>query len=159
MAPDAQLFAPFGSFIAPPDKPGTRSFYSDHFGPPGLGEPVFHTNLVDPSTLPLTVDRIERHPRAAQTFVPLDVSRYVVAVMPSDPDGNPLPAEALAFLVPGSLGVIYGAGVWHLGACVVDRTGSFAVLMRRRGDETDDEFRQIERLVLHPRQLVSQDAP
>lgn len=157
--PDADLFAPFGSFIVPPSLAGERSYYSSHVGPAELGPPVLHTNLVAPSALPLTVERIERHPHAAQSFVPLDVDRYVVAVMPSDPSGNPRPELTLAFLVPGATGVIYHAGVWHLGATVIDRVGSFAVLMRRREDGTDDEFRQIDRLVLHQHALLSPTAP
>jgi ureidoglycolate lyase len=41
------------------------------------------------------------------------------------------------------MGVIYRAGVWHAGAAVLDRPGSFAVLMWRCGDDGDDEFRAI----------------
>jgi ureidoglycolate lyase len=148
LSPDRQLFAPYGTFVQPPKEPGQRAFYSQHLGDEGLGAPVFHTNHVRPSVLPLRLTRIERHPRADQAFVPLDVGRYVVAVMPSDADGNPLPDQTLAFLVPGSVGVIYRTGVWHLGATVLDRPGSFAVLMRRRGDDTDDEFREISGLVI-----------
>jgi ureidoglycolate lyase len=143
LPPDPDRMAPFGTFVTPPADIGQRSFYSRHLGPPDLGPPVFHTNRVRPAELPLTATRVERHPRAEQTFLPLDVSRYVVVVMPSDAAGNPRLDAAIAFLVPGSIGVIYRAGVWHLGATVLDQVGSFAVLMRRRGDETDDEFRQI----------------
>lgn len=155
LPPDPQLFAPFGAFILPPAQPGQRAFYSQHLGAADLGEPVFHTNHVRPSTLPLTITRIERHPRAEQSFVPLDVTRYIVAVMPSDAAGDPVFDETLAFLVPGSVGVIYRTGVWHLGATVLDRPGSFAVLMRRRGDATDDEFREVPGMMIEdqPRML------
>lgn len=146
--PDAARFAPFGVFVTPPAQPGARAFYSRHLGDAALGAPVFHTNHVRPSTLPLTADRVERHPRADQAFVPLDVSRYVVVAMPSDAAGDPVPEKAVAFVVPGSVGVIFHTGVWHMGATVLDRPGSFAVLMRRRGDETDDEFRDIRRLLI-----------
>lgn len=147
--PDPDMFAPYGTFILPPKEPGQRSMYSAHLGPSGLGEPVFHTNHVRPSTLPLSVTKIERHPHAEQAFIPLDVAWYVVAVVPSTPTGAPIPEKTLAFLVPGSVGVIYRTGVWHLGATVLNRAGSFAVLMRRRGDESDDEFRQISAVTLH----------
>ena len=148
LPPDPEVFAPYGLFVVPPEEPGQRAHYSQYLGPSSLGEPAFHTNHVRASGLPLKVSKIERHPRAEQVFVPLDVARYVIAVMPSDAAGDPMLDKVRAFVVPGSVGVIYRAGVWHLGATVLDRTGSFAVLMRRRGDDGDDEFRQIPELTL-----------
>ena len=147
---DADVFAPYGTFVTPPAEPGQRAMYSAHLGCSALGELAFHTNHVRPSVLPLDITKIERHPYAEQAFVPLDVARYVVAVAPSDPTGAPMLEQMLAFLVPGSVGVIYQTGVWHLGATVLDRAGSFAVLMRRHGDARDDEFREIKPLTLHP---------
>lgn len=149
LPPDPAAFAPFGQFIAPPREPGKRAFYSEalHNRPPSAA-PVLHVNNVAPSTLPLGVTWLERHPHAAQCFMPLDVSRYVVLVMPSDAQGLPLPALARGFLVPGNMGVIYGTNVWHLGATVLDRPGHFTVLMWRGGHEQDDEFRAIAPLTL-----------
>lgn len=143
-APDAAAFAPYGRFVTPPDLPGTRALYSDAFAVhPGDTAAVVHVNHVQVSSLPMVVSKIERHPHAAQCFIPLDVARYGVLVMPSDAAGNPMPERALGFLVPGSVGVIYNPGVWHLGATVFDRTGYFAVLMWRGGAAADDEFRTI----------------
>jgi ureidoglycolate lyase len=138
---DLALFAPYGTFVVPPIEVGQRANLSQHLGLPSLGELAFHTNRVQPSRLPLTVTKIERHPRAEQIFIPLNVARYVIAVLPSDDAGEPIPEKVQAFVVPGSIGVIYRAGVWHLGATVLDQTGGFAVLMRRRGDGGDDELR------------------
>jgi ureidoglycolate lyase len=142
--PDPEAFAAFGTFVRPPGRFGERTFFSDHLGGRADGaEPVLHVNKVRTVTLPHEVVRVERHPRADQVFLPLDVSRYLVVVMPSDTAGAPVPDWARAFLVPGNLGVIYHANVWHAGATVLDRPGSFAVLMWRRGDDGDDEFRAI----------------
>lgn len=147
--PDPQAFAPYGAFILPPDQPGRRAFYSEALQPrPPGAVPVLHVNHVPASTLPLTVTGLERHPHAAQCFMPLDVARYVVLVMPSDDNGLPLPSQALGFLVPGTIGVIYHADVWHLGATVLDRPGHFTVLMWRGGVTEDDVFRTIEPLTL-----------
>lgn len=148
-APDAESFRPFGSFLTPPDAEGQRSFYSAHLTaqPPGSA-PVLHVNHVPESRLPLEVTRVERHPHAAQCFVPLDVARYAVLVMPSDADGLPAPDRARAYLVPGTTGVIYAPGVWHMGATVLDRPGHFTVLMWRGGAEPDDEFQEIPPLFL-----------
>ncbi len=147
--PDAAAFAPFGRFVTPPATPGERAFYSDAFaGAPADTGAVIHVNHVLASAFPLSVTRIERHPHAAQCFVPLDVARYVVAVMPSDAAGDPEPRGLLAFEVPGDTGVIYAPGVWHLGATVLDRSGHFVVTMWRGGAQPDDAFRDIDPILL-----------
>ncbi len=149
LPPDAAAFAPFGQFVVPPDAPGARRFYSDAFaGAPADTVPVIHVNHVHHRVLPFAIGQIERHPHAAQCFVPLDVLRYAVVVLPSDPNGDPDPAGALGFVVPGTMGVIYAPGVWHLGATVLDRDGSFVVTMWRDGAQADDEFRDISPLTL-----------
>ena len=142
--PRAEALAPFATLIAPPTGAEPRAFYSQHLadGPDGAALQV-HVNTVLSSALPLQISKVERHPFAAQAFVPLDVARYIVAVFPSSPEGEPIMGEASAFLVPGTLGVIFAPGVWHLGATVLDRTGHFVVMMRRRNDEHDDVFLQV----------------
>ncbi|OAN79495.1 hypothetical protein A8B78_12260 [Jannaschia sp. EhC01] len=149
LPPDAAAFAPYGHLVVPPDVPGRRQFYSDtlHTRPSGSA-PVLHVNHVLPQSLPVEVSGIERHPHAAQCFLPLDVARYVVMVMPSDDQGQPAPDRALAFLMPGTMGISYNPGVWHLGATVLDRPGHFAVLMWRGGPQQDDEFRTIAPMTL-----------
>lgn len=139
--PSADEFAPFGTFIAKPGEPGQRSFYSDWLGGDGLAA-VFHVNNVLPASLPVTLSKLERHPHAAQCFVPLDVSRYLVTVAPSLPDGSADLDSLKSYLLPGSVGVVYAQGVWHAGASVLDRSGAFAVLMWR-GANDDDVFADI----------------
>lgn len=148
-APDATAFAPYGHLVVPPDTPGRREFYSDTLQTRPLDSaPVLHVNHVLPLTLPIEVSGIERHPHAAQCFLPIDVARYVVMVMPSDDAGQPLPDRTLAFLMPGTMGVSYNPGVWHLGATVLDRPGHFTVLMWRGGPQQDDEFRSIAPMII-----------
>jgi ureidoglycolate lyase len=147
--PDAAVFAGFGRFVTGPGEPGSRSFYSDSLHTrPDTSAPVLHVNNVPESRLPLAVSQVERHPYAAQCFFPLDVSRYVVMVMPSDAAGLPQTDLARGFVVPGTMGVIYNPGVWHLGATVLDRPGHFSVLMWRGGRLQDDDFRAIAPLTL-----------
>lgn len=147
--PDPDAFAAYGHLVTPPDLPGKRQFYSDTLHTRAKDSaPVLHVNHVTPQSLPIEVSEIERHPHAAQCFFPLDVSRYVVMVMPSDDTGQPHPDLALAFLMPGTMGVIFNPGVWHLGATVLDRAGHFTVLMWRGGPQQDDEFRTIAPLTL-----------
>lgn len=147
--PDATTFGPYGHLVTHPDTPGKRQFYSDTLHQrPAASAPVLHVNHVLPTTFPIKVSGIERHPHAAQCFFPLDVARYVVMVMPSDDTGAPRTEQALAFLMPGTMGVIFNPGVWHLGATVLDRPGRFTVLMWRGGPLQDDEFRTIAPLTL-----------
>lgn len=147
--PEAGAFARFGRWVVPPDAPGKRQYYSDALHERhAQSAPVLHVNHVLPQSLPLTVDTVERHPFAGQCFFPLDVSRYAVLAMPSDDEGRPRPDEAVAFLVPGTIGVIFHPGVWHLGATVLDRPGHFTVLMWRGGPIEDDVFRSIPPLTL-----------
>ncbi|MBB96130.1 MAG: ureidoglycolate hydrolase [Rhodobacteraceae bacterium] len=141
----AAIFAPFGAVIDRPAEPGTRKGFTDYLGSDRPdGTPAFHTNHMAPMALPMTLDVMERHPHTAQAFVPLDVSRYLVTVAPSDAQGAPDLARMQAFVVPGSLGVIYGRNVWHAPAAVLDRHGSFAVLMWRVGGGEDDVFVDID---------------
>ncbi len=47
----------------------------------------------------------------------------------------------MCFLMPGTMGVIYGRNTWHAAITVLDRPGSFAVSMWR-GAEDDDVMAQ-----------------
>ena len=124
-APEAALFAPYGAFIDVPARVGDRRLYSEWLTPVVDLAPQFHTNRVAASALPLTIDRMERHPHAAQVFLPLDATRYVVTVMAADATGAPDAASACAFLLPPTLGVVYRAGVWHAGIATLDRVVDF----------------------------------
>jgi ureidoglycolate lyase len=142
LTPDAGRFAPYGTFVDAPERVGVRRMFSDWLAPvPGLAL-QFHTNRVKASALPLTINRVERHPHVAQVFLPLDVGRYVVTVMAADAAGAPDPASVLSFLLPPTLGVVYRAGVWHAGITALDREASFGVLMWR-GAPDDDVFAAI----------------
>lgn len=147
--PDPEAFAPFGSFITPPEEFGGRAHFEAWLEPVANRAPHYHLNRVAPSTLPITVRRVERHPHAAQLFLPVGVARYLVTVMPSGSSGAPDPAGASSFEIPGTLGVAYRPGVWHAGISVLDAPGSFAVMMWR-GGEDDDEFADIAPLIVSP---------
>jgi ureidoglycolate lyase len=144
--PDAAAFAPYGAFIEGPALHGDRRLYSDWLTPVAGLALQFHINSVPRSDLPLTLAQVERHPHAAQVFIPLDVSRYVVTVMP-DAGGAPDPTGTLTMILPGTMGVIYRPGAWHMGVTVLDRDGRFAVLMWR-GAVDDDVFTPITPLTL-----------
>ena len=142
-APDADAFAPFGAFLEPPADIGGRAMFSDWLEPVEGRAQHYHLNRAPTTSLPVVVERVECHPHAAQLFLPVGVSRYLVTVMPSDEVGAPDPTRALAFVVPGTMGVAYHPGTWHAGISVLDGGASFAVMMWRGGDDDDDVFASI----------------
>jgi ureidoglycolate lyase len=86
---------------------------------------------------------MERHEFSSQSFLPLDVSRWIVVVAPSGTDGGPDPSRAVAFLVGPSQGVTYDANTWHHPLTILDWPARFAVVMWRDGTRTDEEFRTL----------------
>ena len=87
---DPVAFAPYGAFVAPPSGFGERAAFNQWLEPVSGRSQHAHVNRVPCSTLPLTVDRVECHPHAAQLFLPMgEVSRYLVVVMPADAAGDP----------------------------------------------------------------------
>lgn len=143
----ATAFAPFGTIIDAPDAVGERRIFSDWLPSVDGLALQFHVNAVAPSAAPITVSQVECHPHAAQAFVPMDVSRYVVTVAPTGADGAPDLSGLVCLELPGTVGVIYNAGVWHAGVTALDRTAHFVVLMYR-GAPDDDVFRAIDPITI-----------
>lgn len=154
-APPAAL-SRFAVLVEPPEHPGDRRLYSDWLAPvPGL-TPQFHMNHVAPSALPLALSRVEAHPHAAQVFLPVDVERYVVTVMPGGDAPNP--AGAISVILPGTVGIAYRRGAWHAGMTVLGRPGRFAVLMWR-GAADDDRFAPIPTLTIAAPEALTGTGP
>ena len=133
----ASAFAPFGQLITAPDEVGGRSPTGGlSFDP---NRPVVlsttHARRVEE---PVVVRELERHPHSSQTFLPLEVRRWIVIVwLTCDAKG------VKAFEVGPGRGVTIARGVWHHGLTVLDDDARFAVLMWKDG-RTDDEFRPID---------------
>jgi ureidoglycolate lyase len=143
-------FAPFGTVVRSPEGPARTSF------PAALTNlrPDAHASLSAsrslPQTLPLTTTVMERHRFSTQTFLPLDVERYLVVVAPHSAHGTPDMRQARAFIVPGDTGISYGADTWHHPLIVLDRPGCFAVLLWRDGTSNDMETFTLEEPVVVP---------
>jgi ureidoglycolate lyase len=133
-------FAPFGDFFEAPSEAG-RKYYEDALGnlrteaKPSLSL-SFKGETPD---RPLTSDMMERHEFSSQTFVPVDVGRWLIVVAPHARTGGPDMAEAKAFIATGMQGVTYRPNTWHHGLTTLDRPGRFAVFMWRAGTK-DEEF-------------------
>ncbi len=111
--------------------------------------PALAAYRVEPSGLPFAAAVFERHPGSSQVFLPLDVARYLVAVAPATPAGEPDLDRAEAFVAGRGVGVHYRAGVWHVPLVALDRAGAFAMLMWEAGAADTIEHRLPEPLLIH----------
>ena len=125
-----EAFAPFGDVIDVPNEAG-RTYYEDALG--NL-RPTAHASLsvsLKPETpeRPLKADLLERHEFSSQTFVPIDVGRWLIVVAPQAAAGGPETAAVRAFIATGKQCVTYPANTWHHGLTVLDRPGRLDVFI------------------------------
>ncbi|MET0427111.1 MAG: ureidoglycolate lyase [Microvirga sp.] len=134
-------FERFGLIIRHDGAAGDRFDFSRVFESTDTGlVPRLHVNRVEPSTLPLTLTSLERHPAAWQTFLPLDVQRYLACVAIPLADGRPDLTTLQAWILDGQTGVAFAPGIWHAGATVFDAPARFAVIWPRRDAAGDTEM-------------------
>lgn len=140
----AEAFAPFGDVLAPPTEPG-RIYFEKGLknGRAGARPSLAVTHARPLAALPLRATVLERHEFSSQSFMPLDVSRWLVVVAPYGADGGPDPSRAIAFVAGPGQGVTYHMGTWHHGFTALDRPARFAIFMWRDGTSSDEEFRQL----------------
>ena len=100
--------------------------------------PVVAIYRIDAAPLPLRIPRLERHPLSSQLFVPMTASRYLVVTVPSDIKGDPVPAEAAAFVATGSQAINYQPGVWHCPLVALDQPADFVMAMGKALDPAID---------------------
>jgi ureidoglycolate lyase len=134
-------FAPFGDVVEVPNEPG-RKYYEDGLGNlrPAARPSLSVSLKAETFERPLRAELLERHEFSSQTFLPLDVGRWVIVVAPHAPNGGPDPGGVRAFIANGRQGVTYRSNTWHHGLTVLDRPGRFAVFMWRDGTKGDEEF-------------------
>ena len=135
-----EAFAPFGDVIDVPTEAG-RKYYEDALGNlrPNAHPSLSMTFRVETADRPLKSELLERHEFSSQTFVPVDVGRWLIVVAPHARAGGPDLAGLKAFIATGTQGVTYKPNTWHHGLTVLDRPGRFAVFMWRAGTR-DEEF-------------------
>lgn len=96
---------------------------------------------VEATALPYEFDRVERHPRGSQAFVPLDFCRFVVAVAP--PGEIVGAADMCAFVTNGQQGVNYHRGTWHM-PLIAPEKGQRFLIVDRAGDSPNCEERRLD---------------
>ncbi len=141
----APQFAPFGEVLQN-DGSLPRNFYAAATKPgDGPGELRFWVSHVEPITTELiSITQLERHPFAAQSFIPLSVSRWLIIVAPQLLDESPDIGRLRAFIAAPGVGICYRRGTWHRGTTVLNAAAQFGVLMWRRAARDDDEFYDLE---------------
>ena len=137
----AEAFAPFGDVLEAPSAPG-RHFFGDGLANRRAGAaPSLAVACVPALTsLPLTATRMERHEFSSQSFLALDVARWLVIVAPKAGNGRPDTARARAFLAGPGQGVTYRVDTWHHPLTVLDREARFAVLIWLEHSASDEEL-------------------
>jgi ureidoglycolate lyase len=138
-------FAPFGDVLSAPGEFG-RIYYTDALATlrPHARPSLSVAHIGPASAFPLRAERMERHEFSSQTFVPIDVSRYLVLVAPKSASGRPDVNCARAFLAGPSQGITYRHDVWHHPMCALDRPARFAIFMWLDGTGADEEFLSLE---------------
>ncbi len=139
-----EAFAPFGDVIDVPKEAG-RTYYEDALGNLRTqAKPSLSMSYRPPTPdRPLKSELMERHEFSSQTFVPVDVARWLIVVAPHAAKGGPDMAGARAFIATGQQGVTYKPDTWHHGLTTLDKPGRFAVFMWRAGTK-DEEFVPVE---------------
>jgi len=132
-------FAPFGTLVEYSAGENRRRLVDELQNTRAEQGPQLDFATVSPRALPISATKMERHRHSSQSFIPVDVARYLVVVAP-DADGAPDLARARAFAAGGRQSITYRAGVWHHPLTPLDRAGSFAILTFRAGDAGDEEW-------------------
>jgi ureidoglycolate lyase len=94
-----------------------------------------------PTSLPLQLEMIERHPLGSQAFIPLSPCKMVVVVAPPT-EGVEL-SELRAFVSNGRQGFNYRRGTWHM-PLISFEAGQEYLIIDRGGNEANCEEHMLE---------------
>jgi len=98
-----------------------------------------------PTSLPLRLDMVERHPLGSQAFVPLTRCKMLVVVAPPE---ESVDASALrAFVTNGRQGINYHRGTWHM-PLIAFEAGQEYLIIDRGGDEPNCDMHTLDEPVL-----------
>lgn len=137
----AAAFAPFGQVFERPHEFG-RYYASEALA---NGRAAAKPSLSFSRSRPLeatqlTAVKMERHEFSSQSFIPIEVSRYLIVVAPHGANGQPDAKRMTAFVARGDQGITYGMNVWHHPSVVLDRPALFGIFMWFEGGIGDEEF-------------------
>lgn len=98
-----------------------------------------------PTSLPLRLDMVERHPLGSQAFVPLRPCRMVIVVAP--PGEGVEASDLRAFVTNGRQGINYHRGTWHMPLIAFDAGQEF-LIVDRGGEEPNCEQHMLDTVVM-----------
>lgn len=98
-----------------------------------------------PTTLPLRIDMVERHPLGSQAFVPLTPCRMVIVV--AAPGEAVDAADLRAFVSNTRQGINYHRGTWHM-PLVAFEAGQEFLVIDRGGHEANCDTHRLGEFVL-----------
>ncbi len=94
-----------------------------------------------PTTLPLRLDMVERHPLGSQAFVPLTRCKMLIVVAPPE---ESVDAGALrAFVSNGRQGINYHRGTWHM-PLIAFEAGQEYLIIDRGGIEPNCDMHNLD---------------
>ena len=136
-----EAFAPYGDVVEAPAKPGRAYFEASLGNLRQAAQPrLWMLTKLPVAGLPLDITSLERHQFSSQTFVPIEIGRWLVVVAPRRADGGPDVERAQAFLPTQFQGVSYKPNTWHSGLNVFDKRARLTVFMWLDGSAADEEI-------------------
>jgi ureidoglycolate lyase len=87
-------------------------------------------------SLPVRITMLERHPRSAQTIVPMNAVGHLIVVALGD-GGGADESTLRAFLVGPDQGINYDPGIWHHPIIALGRPCAFFVQSWQDGSDRD----------------------
>lgn len=103
---------------------------------------VYMKATVASGTVPVKL--LERHPFSNQMFVPMNGTRNLVCVCPSDADGNPILSELRAFVAGAGQAFNFDPMVWHAPKQPVGGPGELVMQRWDDGTADDTELRHLD---------------
>jgi ureidoglycolate lyase len=98
-----------------------------------------------PTSLPLRLDMVERHPLGSQAFVPLSRCKMVIVVAPPE---ESVDASALrAFVTNGRQGINYHRGTWHMPLIAFEASQEYLII-DRGGEEPNCDMHTLDDPIL-----------
>ena len=98
-----------------------------------------------PTSLPLRLDMVERHPLGSQAFVPLSPCKMVVVVAP--PGESVDAGDLRAFVSNGRQGINYRRGTWHM-PLIAFEAGQEYLIIDRGGVEPNCDIHTLDEAIM-----------
>lgn len=137
----AEAFAAYGDVVEAPAQSGRAYFNTSVINLRASAQPKLWMLTKQPAApLPLQFDLLERHQFSSQSFVPIDLSRWLVVVAPHSERGGPDVDRVEAFLADPRQGVSYRPNTWHGSLTVFDKVSRLTVFMWLDGTPADEEI-------------------